>query len=64
MEMANLIDDDILKEFAVVGGPADVGAQIAARFKGKVDRVSPVVYTPDVELLSTLQNEIRKATAA
>ena len=64
MEMATLIDDDILKEFAVVGGPADVGAQIAARFKGKVDRVSPVVYTPDVELLSTLQNEIRKATAA
>jgi probable F420-dependent oxidoreductase len=58
MELANLIDDDILKTFAVVGTPAEVAAQIATRFKGKVDRISPVVYQPDVALLSELRQEI------
>lgn len=63
MELANLIDDDILKTFAVVGTPAEVAAQIATRFKGKVDRISPVVYQPDVPLLVELRQEIAAAVA-
>lgn len=58
MELNALIDDDILNTFAVVGSPAEVAAQIASRYKGKVDRISPVVYQPDIELLTQLRKEI------
>jgi probable F420-dependent oxidoreductase len=43
-EMAGLIDDDILRTFAVVAEPADVGKAIAARYGGLIDRVS--FYAP------------------
>lgn len=53
-----LIDDDMLRTFAVVGTPAEVAAQIAARYRGKVERLSPVVYQPDVPLLAALRREL------
>jgi alkanesulfonate monooxygenase SsuD/methylene tetrahydromethanopterin reductase-like flavin-dependent oxidoreductase (luciferase family) len=61
MEMTDLIDDDMLNTFAVVGTPAEVAQQIATRFKGKVDRISPVVYQPDVALLTEVRQQISAA---
>ncbi len=61
MELTALIDDDILKTFAVVGSPAEVAQQIATRFEGKVDRISPVIYQPDIALLTELRTEISAA---
>jgi probable F420-dependent oxidoreductase len=61
MEMTNLIDDDMLNTFAVVGTPAEVAQQIVTRFKGKVERISPVVYQPDVALLTELRQQISAA---
>jgi alkanesulfonate monooxygenase SsuD/methylene tetrahydromethanopterin reductase-like flavin-dependent oxidoreductase (luciferase family) len=58
MELAGLIDDDILNTFAVVGTPAEVAQKIASRYQGKVDRISPVVYQPDVPLLMELRQQI------
>lgn len=58
VELAGLIDDDILNTFAVVGTPADVAEQIAARFTDKVDRISPVIYQPDVALLKEVRQQI------
>ncbi len=60
-ELTGLIDDDILNTFAVVGTPKEVAAKIVERFAGKVDRISPVVYQPDVPLLATLREEIAAA---
>ena len=60
-ELARLIDDDILNTFAVVGTPAEVAAQIATRFKGRVERISPVVYQPDLALLTELREQIAAA---
>jgi len=60
-ELTRLIDDDILNTFAVVGTPAEVAAQIATRFKGRVDRISPVVYQPDLILLTELREQIAAA---
>lgn len=60
-ELSNLVDDEILNTFAVVGTPAEVGAKIAQRFGGKVDRVSPVAYQPDVPLLQELRTQIAAA---
>ena len=60
-ELTRLVDDDILNTFAVVGTPAEVAAQIATRFKGRVDRISPVVYQPDLDLLTELREQIAAA---
>ncbi len=59
MEMAGLVDDEVLNTIAVVGTPAEVAGRIAERFKGRVERISPVAYAPDVELLAELCREIR-----
>ncbi|MCZ6830605.1 MAG: TIGR03617 family F420-dependent LLM class oxidoreductase [Gammaproteobacteria bacterium] len=58
-EMAALIDDDMLHTFAVIGEPAQVAQKLMQRFDGKVERVSPVIYSADTALLSTLLEEIR-----
>lgn len=60
MEMAALVDDEMLKTFAVVGEPAQVARQIADRFSGQVERVSPVIYSPSPDLLGVLLREIRE----
>jgi probable F420-dependent oxidoreductase len=60
MEMAASVNDEMLQTFAVVGTPAEVGRQIVERCDGVMDRVSPVIYQPDTELLSVLLAEIRK----
>jgi len=39
-EMGQLIDDDILKEFAVVGEPASIAGQIKSRYGDLIDRTS------------------------
>jgi probable F420-dependent oxidoreductase len=59
MEMAELVDDEILNTFALVGEPLDVAHALVKRFDGKVARVSPVIYSPDTELLQTLVENIR-----
>jgi probable F420-dependent oxidoreductase len=60
-ELTGLIDDEILNTFAIVGTPGEVAAKIVERFAGKVDRISPVVYQPDAELLTVLREEITAA---
>lgn len=60
-QLNDLIDDDILNTFAVVGTPAEVAQKIAARYRGKVERISPVVYQPDVALLAELRCQIGSA---
>jgi probable F420-dependent oxidoreductase len=61
MEMARSVTDEMLEAFAVVGTPAEVGEKIVARCSGVMDRVSPVIYQPDTELLAVLLKEIRAA---
>jgi probable F420-dependent oxidoreductase len=58
MELAGLVDDDMLNTFAVVGTPKEVGEKIVARYAGKVDRISPVVYSADIPLLTELRKQI------
>lgn len=53
-EMAASVSDEMLETFAVVGSPAEVAVKIHLRCGGQIDRVSPVVYQPDTELLTAL----------
>jgi hypothetical protein len=61
MELTNLIDGDMVKTFAVVGSPTEFARQITDRFKGKVDRISPVIYQPDLALLTELRSRTSEA---
>jgi len=42
--MGQLISDDVLSTFAIAGDPAEVAAELLARFGDIVDRIS--LYTP------------------
>jgi probable F420-dependent oxidoreductase len=45
-ELGDLIDDDVLHEFAVVGRPTEVGAAVRARFADVATRLSLYVTYP------------------
>lgn len=47
--MADLIDDEILDTFAVVGEPAEIGPQVLSRFSGLVDRFTLLAPYPLAE---------------
>ena len=60
-ELSGLIDDDILHTFAVVGTPQEIGEKIVQRYSGYADRISPVVYQPDIALLTEVRRQIAAA---
>lgn len=62
-EMAAKINDEMLTTFAVVGKPDEVAAQLVQRCHGLFDRISPVVYAPDTELLVALLSSIKSTLA-
>jgi probable F420-dependent oxidoreductase len=43
-EMGSLLDDDVLDAFAVVGAPAEAGAEVVRRYGDVLDRLT--LYTP------------------
>ncbi len=59
MEMAASVTDEILHTFAVVGTPDEVAQKMADRCGGKMERVSPVIYQPDTELLMALLTALK-----
>ena len=63
-ELASLVNDEILHTFALVGEPAEIARKLHDRFEGKVERVSPVIYSPSSDLLSTLLSEIKSVGGA
>ena len=59
MEMMGSVTDEILETFALIGTPEEVARKMKARCSGKMDRVSPVVYQPDTELLKALLRALK-----
>lgn len=52
--LATEITDEMLRTFAVIGTPKEIVEQIARRFGGRVDRVSPTIYKPDLAVLTAI----------
>jgi probable F420-dependent oxidoreductase len=63
VEMAGLIDDEMLSTFAVTGSVTEVAQKLASRCRGKMERVSPVIYQQDTALLGDLLTAFRTALA-
>ncbi len=58
--MRDLVDDEVLETFAVVGDPTDVGPAVRARFDGLVDRFSVYAsYPAPLELWDPLADAFR-----
>lgn len=53
-ELATTVDDEMLHTFAIVGSLEEVATRLRQRGSGRLDRVSPVVYDPDPELLDAI----------
>jgi probable F420-dependent oxidoreductase len=63
LEMAGLIDDEVLETIAVVGEPNEIAGKLRARCSGFADRVSLVaVYAPDPSRWVRVANELQAAT--
>lgn len=60
-EMGALIDDEILHAVAIVGTPGEAAAQIVARYRGTVERISPTAYILDPALAEALIRALREA---
>jgi probable F420-dependent oxidoreductase len=54
-EMAALVDDDMLRAFAIVAPPQEVPGLLAERCAGVVDRVSFLVSQPSAALLDAIR---------
>lgn len=59
IEMAGLVSDQMLETFALVGTPEQVAKKMKARCDSKIDRVSPVIYQPDMALLTVLLKALK-----
>ncbi len=55
-EMDRLVDDDMLRAFAIVAPPEEVPALLAQRCAGVVDRVSFLPHAPDQALLDAIRS--------
>ncbi|MGI9285901.1 MAG: LLM class F420-dependent oxidoreductase [Pseudomonadales bacterium] len=58
-DMSALISDEVLETIALVGTPAEIGDKVRASRSALVDRISPVAYTQNSELLKKVADEIR-----
>ncbi len=62
VEMGDLIDDEILRTFAVVAEPEQVGAELKARYGGVVDRCSFYApYEADPERWGAVIDDLKRA---
>ena len=59
-ELASSVDDEMLHTFAVVGSLDEIAQKLFQRAEGRLDRVSPVVYDPDPDLLAAILGAIKK----
>ena len=63
-DMSALVDDEMLETIALVGTPAEIGAKVRAGRGTLVDRISPVAYTQNSELMKKMADEIRGSSGA
>jgi probable F420-dependent oxidoreductase len=64
-EMGPLLDDEVLDAFAVVGAPAEAGAEVVRRYGDVLDRLT--LYTPydaDPALMAEVAAAVRAAAGA
>ncbi len=59
-DMAASVTDEMLNAFAIVGSVSEVAKKIVARSDGRLQRVSPVIYESNIEILAALADALKK----
>ena len=59
IKMREIIPDEVLQKFAIIGTPAEVGKELLSRYDAKIARVQPTIYTSQPELQSEFFNFIK-----
>lgn len=59
-EMATLIDDELLDAVSIIDTPERAARSIMARYRGRMDRISPLGYIRDAALAGELVTALRK----
>lgn len=59
MGMAESVTDEMMDAFVVIGKPSEVAEKLQARCGQTMDRISPVIYNADTELLAELLKAIK-----
>jgi probable F420-dependent oxidoreductase len=59
IKMREIIPDEVLQKFAIIGTPAEVGKELLSRYDSKIARVQPTIYTSQPELQSEFFNFIK-----
>jgi probable F420-dependent oxidoreductase len=59
IKMREIIPDEVLQEFAIIGTPVEVGKELLSRYDAKIARVQPTIYTSQPELQSEFFNFIK-----
>ena len=59
IKMREIIPDEVLQKFAIIGTPAEVGKELLSRYDAKIARVQPTIYTSQTKLQSEFFNLIK-----
>ena len=58
-KMRDIIPDEVLQEFTIIGTPAQAAEELSSRYDAKIARVQPTIYTNQPELQSEFLNLIK-----
>jgi probable F420-dependent oxidoreductase len=58
-KMRDIIPDEVLQEFTIIGTPAQAAEELLSRYDAKIARVQPTIYTSQPELQSEFFNLIK-----
>lgn len=58
-KMRDIIPDEVLQEFTIIGTPAQAAQELLTRYDTKIARVQPTIYTNQTELQSEFFNLIK-----
>ena len=58
-KMRDIIPDEVLQEFTIIGTPAQAAEKLLSRYDTKIARVQPTIYTSQPELQSEFFNLIK-----
>jgi len=58
-KMRDIIPDEVLQEFTIIGTPAQAAEELLSRYDAKIARVQPTIYTNQPELQSEFLNLIK-----
>ena len=59
IKMREIIPDEVLQKFAIIGTPAEAAEELLSRYDAKIARVQPTIYTSQPELQSEFFNLIK-----